>query len=156
MQNDGCVLPSLAETVVLHRLGLIRTDELPMAAARWLAADGVDTESIRLLAGHDPHDPWELERLLVVAADAVRVIPPTDPAAEENIAVNWVTNNWREDRDTRGAVAVLARLGVTQYDWDLGLFVGLDDEWNSGWGRLEPDLKADAELQLDFLLHRDG
>jgi hypothetical protein len=156
MQNDGCVLPSLAETVVLHRLGLIRTDELPMAAARWLAADGVDTESIRLLAGHDPHDPWELERLLVVAADAVRVIPPTDPAAEENIAVNWVTNNWREDRDTRGAVAVLARLGVTHYDWDLGLFVGLDDEWNSGWGRLEPDLKADAELQLDFLLHRDG
>jgi len=98
MQNDGRVLPSLAETVVLHRLGLIRTDELPMVAARWLAADVVDTESIRLLAGHDPHDPWELERLLVVAADEVGVTPPTDPAAEENIAVNWVTNNWHEDR----------------------------------------------------------
>jgi hypothetical protein len=54
------------------------------------------------------------------------------------------------------AVAVLARLGETHYDWDLGLFVGFDDEWNSGWGRLEPDLKADAELQLDFLLRRDG
>ena len=156
MQNDGRVLPDLAETVVLHRLGLIRTDELPMVAARWLAADLVDTESIRLLAGHDPHDPWDLERLLVVAADEVGVTPPTDPAAEENIAVNWVTNNWCEDRDTRSAVAVLARLGETYYDWDLGLFVGLDDEWNSRWGRLEPDLKADAELQLDFLLHRDG
>jgi hypothetical protein len=156
MQNDGRVLPSLAETVVLNRLGLIRTDELPMVAARWLAADLVDTESIRLLAGHDSHDPWELERLLVVAADEVGVTSPTDPAAEENIAVSWVTDNWREDRDTRGTVAVLARLGVTHYDWDLGLFVGLDDEWNSRWGRLESDLEADAELQLDFLLHRDG
>jgi hypothetical protein len=127
-----------------------------MVAVRWLAAGVVETESIRLLAGQDPHDPWELERLLVVAADEVGVTPPTDPVAEENIAVNWVTNNWREDRDTRGAVAVLARLCVTHDDWDLGFFVGLDDEWNSHWGRLEPDLKADAELQLDYLLHRDG
>jgi hypothetical protein len=83
-------------------------------------------------------------------------LPPKDPAAEENIAVDWVTNNWREDRDTRAAVAVLARLGMTHFDWDLGLFVVLEDEWNGRWGRLEPDLKADAELQLDFLLHRDG
>ena len=156
MQNDGRVLPNLAETVVLHRLGLIRTDELPMVAARWLAADVMDTESIRMLAGHDPHEPWELERLLVEATDEVGVTPPTDPVAEENIAVDWVTNNWREDRDTRAAVAVLARLGETRFDLDLGLFVGLDDEWNGRWGRLEPDLKADAELQLDFLLHRDG
>jgi hypothetical protein len=155
MQNDGRVLPNLAETVVLHRLGLIRTDELPMVAARWLAADVIDTESIRLLAGHDSHDPWELERLLVEATDEAGVTPPTDPAAEENIAVNWVTNNWREDRDTRAAVAVLARLGETHFDWELGMFVGLDDEWNGHWGRLEPDLKADAELQLDSFQHRD-
>jgi len=156
VQNDGRVLPNLAETVVLHRLGLIRTGELPMVAARWLAGGAMDTESIRMLAGHDPHDPWELERLLAKATDEVGVAPPTDPAAEENIAVDWVTHNWREDRDTRTAVAVLARLGETHFDWDLGLFVGLDDEWNGRWGRLEPDLEADAELQLDFLLHRDG
>jgi hypothetical protein len=109
-----------------------------------------------LLAGHDPHDPWELERLLVEATDEVGITPPTDPAAEENIAVDWVTNNWREDRNPRAAVAILARLGRTHYDWDLALFVGLDDEWNAPWGRREPDLKADAELQLDLLLHRDG
>src|ERR1019366_6267170 len=61
-------------------------------------------------------------------------LPPKDPAAEENIAVDWVTNNWREDRDTRAAVAVLARLGMTHFDWDLGLFVVLEDEWNGRWG----------------------
>ncbi len=120
-----------------------------MVAARWLAAAVVDTESIRLLAGHDSHDPWELERLLVDATDEVGVTRLTDPAAEENIAVDWVTNNWREDRDTRAAVTVLARLGETHYEWDLGLFIGLDDEWTGRWSRLEPDLKAEAELQLD-------
>jgi hypothetical protein len=134
--------PTSPEAVVLHRLGLIRTDDLPMVAARWLVADVADTESKRLLAGHDPHDPWELERLLVEATDEVAVTPPTDPTAEEKIAVDWVTNNWAEDRNARAAVAVLARLGETHFDWDLGLFVGLDDEWNSRWGRLEPDLKA--------------
>jgi hypothetical protein len=156
MENDGHVLPNLAETVVLLRLGLVRTDELPMIAARWLAADVVDTESIRLLAGHDPHDPWELERLLVGATHEVGVIPPTDAAAEEKGAVDWVIHNWREHRDTRAAVAALAGLGETHFDFDLGLFVGLDDEWNGRWGRLESDLKADAEIQLGFLLHRDG
>jgi len=71
-----------------------------------------------------------------ISTDEVGVIPPSDPAAEENIAVDWVINNWREDRDTRAAVAVLAPLGETRFDWDLGLFVGLDDEWNGRGGAL--------------------
>jgi len=54
-------MPDLAETVVLHRLGLLRSDDLPDLAARWLAADLADGESVRQLAGHDPHDPWGLE-----------------------------------------------------------------------------------------------
>jgi len=29
----------------------------------------------------------------------------------------------------------------------------LDDEWNGGWGRLEPDLKAAAEQEIDHILH---
>jgi len=53
---------------VLHQLGLIRTDELPDLASRWLAADMVDTESVRILAGHTKHDPWALEHLLDLAA----------------------------------------------------------------------------------------
>lgn len=34
-----------------------------------------------------------------------------------------------------------------------GLFIGLDDEWNGGWGRPEPDLEAEAVQELDRLLY---
>ena len=51
------------------------------------------------------------------------------------------------------AITTLARLGETYPDFDLGLFIGLDDEWNGGWGRLEPDLKAAAEQEIDHILH---
>lgn len=117
MRSDGSVLPDLAETVVLHRLGLVRTDEVPDLAARWLVADLVDTESVRMLAGHSPNYPWMLEKLL---ADSVAEVGEADPES------------------------------------DLGLFIGLDDEWNGGWGRLEPDLKAEAKNELGHFLHGTG
>jgi hypothetical protein len=79
-----------------------------------------------------------------------------DPATVQRIAVDWVTLTWRESADTRWAVATLARLGETVPEFDLGLFVGLDDEWNGGWGRLEPDLKSTAMVELDRLLHGAG
>jgi len=47
------VLPDFVETVVLHRLLLVRSDELP---------DLGDTESVRLLAGYDRHGAGETTR----------------------------------------------------------------------------------------------
>jgi RNAse (barnase) inhibitor barstar len=153
MRTDGQVLPDLAETVVLHRLGLIRTDELPALAARWLAADLVETPSIRMLAGHDRHDPWGLDQLLTDALREAGASPVTSPEAVQHVAVGWVTHTWRDDRDTRRAVTTLAHLGETFPDFDLGLFVGMNDEWNGGWGRLDADLKAEADKEIDRLLH---
>lgn len=156
MRSDGSVLPDVAETIVLHRLGLVRSDELPDIAARWLASGVVDTESVRMLAGHDPHDLWMLEQLLADSVSEANVMVAADPATVQRIAVDWVTLTWRESADTRWAVATLARLGETVPEFDLGLFVGLDDEWNGGWGRLEPDLKSAAMVELDRLLHGAG
>ena len=153
MRSDGAPLPDLAETVVLHRLGLVLSDALPDIAARWLASDLLDTESVRMLAGEDPHDPWALERLLVEAVSEANVIVATDYREVQRIAVDWVTTTWRESRDTRWAVATLARLGESDPEFDLGLFIGLDDEWNGGWGRLKPDLKAEARQELERMLH---
>lgn len=154
--EDGAPLPDLAETVVLHRLGLVRSDELPNLAARWLAAETFDTESVRMLAGQDPHDPWELERLLVDSVSEAEVTVPSDHAAVQGIALDWVTATWHQSQAGRWAVATLARLGETYPDFDLGLFIGLNDEWNGGWGRLEPDLKAAMARELDRLLHGSG
>ena len=153
MRSDGRVLPDLVETTVLHQLGLIRSDDLPDIAARWLAADVVDTESVRMLAGHNAHDPWALERLLADSVSEARMTVPATTDEQQRIAIDWVSMRWRDGRDTRWAVATLARLGETHFDFDLGLFVGLDDEWSGGWGRLEPHLKADAAAELDRLLH---
>ena len=155
MRSDGSVLPDLPETVVLHRLGLVRTDDLPDLAARWLAADLVDTESVRMLAGHDRNDPWMLEKLLADCVAEAEVIVRSSAPDVQAIAVDWVTSTWRDSGDTRWAVSTLARLGETDPEFDLGLFIGLDDEWNGGWGRLEPDLRAEAKNELAHLLHGD-
>jgi hypothetical protein len=156
MKSDGAAFPDLAGTVVLHRLGLVRSDDLPELAARWLASDLVDTESVRMLAGADPHDPWTLERLLADSVAEADVAVVTDEVEVRRVAVDWVTTIWRHSGDTRWAVGTLARLGETDPDFDLGLFVGLNDEWNGGWGRLGSDLNADARHELDRLLHGGG
>src|ERR1700722_4890607 len=113
MRSDGRVLPDLTQTLVLPRLGLIRSDELPDLAARWLAAGMTDTESTRMLAGHPRHDPWGLDQLLSAAADETGTTTPADAAAIEDIALTWVASRWLDDHDTRAAVRTLARLGET-------------------------------------------
>jgi hypothetical protein len=113
MRSDGESVPDLAEAVVLHRLDLVSSDQLPGLAARWLALDVVETEWARQLAGENPRDRWAIEQLL---ADSVResdVTVPSDAAAAQRIAVDWVTAMWRESRDTRWAVGTLASLGQT-------------------------------------------
>lgn len=153
MQSDGGVLPDLREAYVLHQLGFVRSDELPDLAARWLAADLVDTESVRLLAGHDPQDPEMLETLIANSVSEAGVTIPSESTELQDIAVDWVTSTWRHTGDPRWAVSTLARLGETYPEFDLGLWIGLDDEWSGGWGRLEPDLKAAARNELDYFTH---
>ncbi len=94
-----------------------------------------------------------LDQLLAEAAAETSATAPADPASLQAIAVDWVTATWRDNHDTRAAIATLARLGETYPDFDLGLFIGLDDEWNGGSGRLEPDLKAAAEEEIDHILN---
>lgn len=153
MMSDGSPLPSLGETAILHRLGLVTSDEIPNLAARWLAADLVDTDSVRILAGENGRDPWTVEKLLADSLTESEIVPPTDAVSEERVAVDWVVSTWRMSHDTRWAIGTLARLGETSPAFDLGLFIGLDDEWNGCWGRLPGDLKADAVRELDRLAH---
>lgn len=153
MKSDGEALPDLKEAYVLYRLGFVRSDELPDLAARWLAADLVDNESVRLLAGHDRHDPAILDALIGQAVADAEVNIPIEPGQLQAIAVDWVTTTWRHSGDTRWAVSTLARLGESYPEFDLGLWIGLDDEWSGGWGRLEPDLKAAAKSELDYFTH---
>jgi hypothetical protein len=149
-----CCLP-LFETVVLHRLLHVRSDELPDLAARWLASDLVDTESVRVLAGYDRHDPRALEQLLADSVSEANIEMPSGAGTVQQVAIDWVSSTWRQTRDTRWAVATLAHLGQPDPEFDLGLFIGLNDEWSSGWGRLDADLNQAAKQELGRLLHGD-
>jgi hypothetical protein len=153
VQSDGRVLPDLREAYVLYRLGFVRTDDLPDLAARWLAAGLVDNESVRLLAGHDPHDPAMLDTLIADSVSEADVTIPSESTRLQEIAIDWVTSTWRHTGDTRWAISTLAQRGETYPEFDLGLWIGLDDEWNGGWGRLEPDLKTAAKRELDYFIH---
>ena len=79
---------------------------------------------------------------------------PSDPSAVQEIAVDWISRTWRQTQDTRWAVTTLARLGDPEFD--LGLFIGLDDEWSGGWGRLDVDLDQAAKQVLGRLFHGDS
>lgn len=80
---------------------------------------------------------------------------PSSTAETQRIAVQWVTLRWRDNRDTRWAVATLAHLNETHLDFDLGVFIGLDDEWIGGWGRQEAQLDQDATSELERLVGRN-
>lgn len=141
-------LPGLREAGVLHDLGVIRTDQLPDLAARWLATDTVDTEAVRMLAGHVRHDPEAIQRLMHDALQEAHVEPLQEPSAVRDVALKHISARWRLDHDTRGAVALLARLGEGRPDLHLDEFIGLDDEWTGGWGRLAREVEAAAEAKL--------
>lgn len=152
MESDGQPLATPIEAAVLLRLGLIRTDDLPDLAARWLARDLVDTPAARMLAGHHRHDPRALEGLLAEALAEAQAEAPREPSSIAAIAIDYVTAHWRSDGDTRRAVSTLAWLGEADPAFDLGLFVGLHDEWNAGWGRQAADVEAEARTEIDVLL----
>jgi hypothetical protein len=154
MPSDEPFLPNPAEALVLHQQELLLTDELPDLAARWLASDLTDTDNVRMLAGHDRHDPWGLEALLRDVVEETGMGVPDTPAQRQRIAVAWVTSRWQDTRDTRWAVGTLAHLGQVDPDLDLGLFIGLDDEWSGCWGRDEASLREYTEDELRRLLSR--
>lgn len=56
-------------------------------------------------------------------------------------------------RDTRTAVRALARVCEAHPELDLGVFSGLDDEWDGDWGRSRAEVAAAAALELGAVLH---
>lgn len=146
--SDEPFTPDPAEAVVLHEQELLLSDELPDLAAHWLASEALDTGTVRMLAGHDPHDPWGVESLLAQVVEEAGLAVPNGPEQRQRIAEAWVTSRWHNTGDTRWAVGTLARLGQVDPRLDFGLFIGIDDEWSGCWGRDEASLRELAENEL--------
>jgi hypothetical protein len=127
-----------------------------MIAARWLAADLVDTESVRMLAGEDPRDPWALERLLADSVSEANVTVPSDPQAVQRIAIDWVTTAGVRRETPAGLLRSLLISARHSPSSTLDCSWAWTMSWIGGWGRLEPDLKVEAMHELDRLLHGGG
>ena len=152
MISDGYVLPDPAEAAVLVEVGLVRTDELPGLAARWLAADVADTGACRMLAAHDRSDSWGLRDLLSDVLDEGEVDTATGVAKERAIIGEWVARRSLEDLDVRAAVRLLAGVGEARPELALGAFVDVDDEWRGGYFRSSAQLEQDAQAELRTFL----
>lgn len=148
VRNDGLPLPEPDEVAVLHGYDLVRSDELPGIATRWLASGHPDSPSVAELAASDPHDAWGAESLLKQIARDLSPQSAVQRTDDERVVIEWVTETWRATGDTWWAVQTLARLGEEFPDFDLGVFVGYSDELAGGWGRLAPDLLQEAHAEL--------
>ena len=151
MRSDGRPLPDVAQTGVLRDLGLLRTDELPDVASRWLAVDLIDSENIRELAGTAKSDTWTIDGLLAAAINEARPEMHHSAGDRRQIALDWVVGHWRLDHDTKSAIKTLARLGENDPGLDLDFFIGLDDELQDDWGRSEQELIAEAAAEFNRL-----
>jgi hypothetical protein len=127
---------------------MLPTERVPRWAAFWLA-HGHDGAALVELAGLHGDDPREVHDLLPAAlADCRTAVPTTDADAATEVFVDLahayadgeITDRWLVDK----VAQVLARSGYANevIELPLGQLYGLDDEWGSGWGRSDTELRA--------------
>jgi hypothetical protein len=130
-----------------------------MWAAQWLV-DGLDTPVLRELAGLSGRDPDEVRELLTPALDQLGVAPPTDEVAAAGLALDRIAHLCVSGRaNERWVVGQVWELYLnSEYDneilapYPLGELLGLEDEWDGGWGRaideLRRQIRAACERQV--------
>jgi hypothetical protein len=72
---------------------MLRTDELPMLAAQWLA-DDADSPTLRRLAGEDGSDGWLIDQLWPATLAELDVPTVTDEQAW-GVAMTYQLAAWR-------------------------------------------------------------
>jgi hypothetical protein len=148
-------------------VGRLRPERVPLWAAYWLA-EGFDGEALRELAGLHGDDPYDVRDLLPAALREAGVdVPlPGDPPGQAAFKADAISTLYRD-------AAVLFLEGRVSAQWvasqvngiisedaysersqaqPLGDLLGIDDEWDEGWGRpheqLLIDVRAACEAQL--------
>jgi hypothetical protein len=146
---DGTV-PSPRLVAAWARLDMVPAERVPLWAAHWLAR-GDDGDSLRMLAGMSTtDDPRDIRDVLPGAlADCGIAIPDSGGAAAEVAfthlarmhASGQASERWVLDK----VCEIIARSGYadTVLSLPLSRIFGLEDEWGSGWGRSEQQLKAE-------------
>ena len=148
-ESTGAPEPLLvAAWFVLDRVALER---VPWWAAEWLV-QGCDGPNLRVLAGEHGDDIYKICDLLPVAFEEMKVAPPSSATEAAVAALDHVARQCRDglvsERETTELVTHIfaaANYPIELYDLPLGGLFGLDDEWDSGWGRRSKVLRSEVQ-----------
>ena len=135
-------------------LGEVRTDELPDEATALIVA-GLDSSSLRQLAGQDRFDGDRSRGLLADALEEFGISMPTAPEARRMLADAWVRAIADGRRDPYSACYdIWAKAwNFGDEDADLTPFVALATDWQEAPAvdriAIEDDMRAAARAYLD-------
>ena len=135
-------------------LGEVRTDELPDEATA-LLVEGLDSGSLRQLAGQDRFDGDRSRDLLGDALEEFGSTMPTPPEARRMLADEWVRAIAEGRRDPYSACCdIWAKAwNFGDEDTDLTPFAGLATEWQESpeadRSGIEDDMRQEARAYLD-------
>ncbi|WP_326569356.1 hypothetical protein VSH64_47795 [Amycolatopsis rhabdoformis] len=138
---DSGEVPAPELVAAWAALGTAAPERVPLWAAHWLVG-GYDGEALVALAGLSGTDAQEVRDLLPAALAECAVATPASDAAAARVAFTALARLHADGRASeRWVLDKVCRI-VSVSGWDnavldlpLGRIVGLDDEWDEGWGR---------------------
>jgi hypothetical protein len=131
-------------------LGVLPTERIPLWAAHWLA-NGHDGAALVHLAGLHGDDPHEVRDLLPAALAECGVTTPASATAAAMEAFTRLAQLHAQGKAGERWIAIkvdeiLARCQYanTVIARPLGQLYDLNDEWGTGWGRPETQLREEV------------
>lgn len=148
--------PTPAQAMALLASGLLEVDDFPDVAAQWLA-DGMDSESLRMLAGADQEERADIRDLWTAALEELDVQPIP---LENRWPLIWAYElaTWRAGERTKEQVLcdAVAYLQAVEYaDREADEACVLWNLWDELTSNYEPP-RTDAEIwaEVDQYLHK--
>ncbi len=125
---------------------LVDPSQVPMWAAHWIV-DGLDTPSLRDLAGLDGRDPFDVRDLTTSALHEMGVVVDDLHEAADLVLTDEAERCLAGRTNERALAAAIDDLYIRSGYADellrqpLGAEYGLHDEWVGGWGRTDSQLR---------------
>jgi len=149
-------MEDLAWTLDLLVLGMQPPEELPLIATNALV-EGIDSESLRELAGTLPIQYQNARDLFLSAMSELNITIPSEQQARWSAVRHWAIDMVEGRLDPRAASGLIHWDGWNELDQpkSLTVFVALEDEWDEDEARRPEIEQTMMEAAKDFLDQTD-
>jgi hypothetical protein len=149
-------MEDLAWTLDLLVLGMQPPEELPVIATNALV-EGIDSESLRELAGTLPIQYQNARDLFLSAMSELNIAIPSEQQARWSAVRHWAIDMVEGRLDPRAASGLIHWDGSNELDQpkSLTVFVALEDEWDEDEARRPEIEQTMMEAAKDFLDQTD-